>query len=135
MAGPSRSPGARWEASASGVKASVPLVSADHASVNPRSSSSETISWCRASGTPVSGIVSPHRDMRASSANTGTDDGATVDDHGLAGHPARRVAGQEHDGVRDVLGLADPAERHELVELLLVLLPQCPGQMRPDDAG
>ncbi len=61
MAVPRFSSGAQTDASASGVKASAPLVSIDHRSVKPRSGSASTSLRWSASGMPSSGNVRPQR--------------------------------------------------------------------------
>src|SRR6185436_11283837 len=66
IAVPSRSVGAQVEARASGVNASVPATSAVQASVYPAAASAGTRAAWSASGTPVTGMVMPHRTPRPS---------------------------------------------------------------------
>ena len=59
MAVPSRIDGAHCDVRASGVKASVPSVSADHASVYPAAASSSIHSRWSCNGTRSTGMVMP----------------------------------------------------------------------------
>src|SRR5213076_1973601 len=64
-----------------------------------------------------------------------SDELTTVDDEGLPGDPAGALAGEEGDGLADVLGFADPAERCRARDGRLVVLPERFGEAGADDAG
>jgi hypothetical protein len=66
MAVPSRIESDHCAASANGVNASVPVVSADHTSVYPSPANSATSPRCCKTGTPVNGSVIPQRPTSAS---------------------------------------------------------------------
>ena len=63
------------------------------------------------------------------------DAGAAVDDVGVAGDPARLVAGQERGQVGDVLGLAEAPRRHARRQVVAEVLDEVRGEVGLHEPG